>query len=254
LEFNSELIRCPAPLQLYPYEGGTSPAESHQSVESNWSTSSSSSAPSQRLPHDYLVEQTSQYSQGPHPTHATAYHYPAYLGQHRVGLEHVRYAQPSNPGGPYYRAPPQDYPISDLLSPEIFDDAGARITISSEMNYPAASSTSSAIPIPSTNQPPNVSTFSVSSAPLIDSARSLFPDAGPYLRQQLGLSAHEPISLESLPDPAPGEKPSTPLPMLIKLAIYGSPHKQLTLQEIYSQLQNRFQWFRDHKNEKAWKV
>ena len=105
-----------------------------------------------------------------------------------------------------------------------------------------------------TDQPPNISTFSVSSTPPIDSDRSLFPDAGPYLRQQLGLSAHEPISLRSLPEPPPGEKPSTPLPMLVKLAIYGSPNRQLTLQEIYTELENRFQWFRDHKDDKAWKV
>ncbi|KAI9566911.1 hypothetical protein HD554DRAFT_2024951, partial [Boletus coccyginus] len=88
---------------------------------------------------------------------------------------------------------------------------------------------------------------------LIDSTHSPFPDAGPYLRQQLGLASNEDISLHSLPDPAPNEKPSTPLPMLIKLAIYGSPKKQLTLQEIYTELENRFQWFRDHKRDRAWK-
>ncbi|KAF8120360.1 hypothetical protein EV363DRAFT_1478330, partial [Boletus edulis] len=87
----------------------------------------------------------------------------------------------------------------------------------------------------------------------MDSSRPRFPDAGPYLRQQLGLSSHEPVRLQSLPDPPLGEKPTTPLPMLIKLAIYGSPNKQLTLQEIYAGLENRFQWFRDHKHEKAWK-
>ncbi|KAF8135202.1 hypothetical protein EV363DRAFT_1160371, partial [Boletus edulis] len=78
----------------------------------------------------------------------------------------------------------------------------------------------------------------------MDSSRPRFPDAGPYLRQQLGLSSHEPVRLQSLPDPPLGEKPTTPLPMLIKLAIYGSPNKQLTLQEIYAGLENRFQWFR----------
>ncbi|KAF8556540.1 winged helix DNA-binding domain-containing protein, partial [Imleria badia] len=87
----------------------------------------------------------------------------------------------------------------------------------------------------------------------MDSTRSAFPDAGPYLRQQLGLSADDAISLQSLPDPPAGEKPSAPLPMLIKLAIYGSPNQQLTLQEIYNELENRFQWFREHKHDKAWK-
>ncbi|KIK02942.1 hypothetical protein K443DRAFT_501856 [Laccaria amethystina LaAM-08-1] len=36
-----------------------------------------------------------------------------------------------------------------------------------------------------------------------------------------------------LDDPPPGQKPSQSLPILVKLAIYGSPRKSLTLQEIY---------------------
>ncbi|KAH0833463.1 hypothetical protein J3R83DRAFT_12583 [Lanmaoa asiatica] len=242
----------------YPYEGGTSPSESHHSVDSNWSTSSSSSTSSQRLTHHYLVEPVSQFSQAPLPSRHTTYpHYPAYHGQHRLGLDHVPYGeQPTNTSGSYYRTPPQSYPIDGLLSPEIFDDGCGQVTIPSQVNYPTTSaqgSVSSSSLISATNRPVNVSTFSVSSTPLTDSTRSLFPDAGSYLRQQLGLSPHEPIGLYSLPDPASGEKPSTPLPMLIKLAIYGSPNKQLTLQDIYTELENRFQWFREHKNEKAWK-
>ena len=42
--------------------------------------------------------------------------------------------------------------------------------------------------------------------------------------------------------------------MLIKLAIYGSNSKQLTLQDIYNELEKRFSWFREHRNERAWKV
>ncbi|KIK98021.1 hypothetical protein PAXRUDRAFT_135062, partial [Paxillus rubicundulus Ve08.2h10] len=95
--------------------------------------------------------------------------------------------------------------------------------------------------------------FSVSPSVLSTTGRSLYPDAGPYLRQQLGLASHEPVGLSTLPDPPYGEKPATPLPMLIKLAIYGSPSKQLTLQEIYNELENRFQWFREHRHERAWK-
>lgn len=258
VSFHPELIRCPAPLQQYTYEGGTSPAESQHSVESNWSTPSSSSASSQQLSRDFLVGPTSQYSQNALPTRTTYQaHYPAYQGQHRLGLEHVRYGEhPSNTGGSYYRTPPQGYPIDGLLSHEIFEDAGAPINPSSQMNHPATSSqgSSSSSAILGTNQLPNVSTFSVSSASPIDSTSSSFPDAGPYLRQQLGISANEVVSLQSLPDPPAGEKPSTPLPMLIKLAIYGSPNKQLTLQEIYTELENRFQWFREHKHDKAWKV
>ncbi|KAJ7809485.1 hypothetical protein B0H14DRAFT_2379709, partial [Mycena olivaceomarginata] len=42
--------------------------------------------------------------------------------------------------------------------------------------------------------------------------------------------------------------------MLIKLAIYGSPKKRLTLQEIYQELATRFQWFRENQHDQAWKV
>ncbi|KAJ7239414.1 hypothetical protein B0H12DRAFT_1190008, partial [Mycena haematopus] len=85
------------------------------------------------------------------------------------------------------------------------------------------------------------------------SSRSRFPDAGEYLRDQLGLPYGSVVNLWSLPDPPAGERPSAPIPMLIKLAIYGSPRKRLTLQEIYTELCNRFQWFRDHQHEQAWK-
>ncbi|KAJ7505606.1 hypothetical protein B0H11DRAFT_352892 [Mycena galericulata] len=80
-----------------------------------------------------------------------------------------------------------------------------------------------------------------------------YPDAGPYLRQQLNLPPNAVVNLWSIPDPASGEKPTIPLPMLIKLAIYGSEKKKLTLQEIYTELAKRFQWFREHQHENAWK-
>ncbi|EIW83700.1 hypothetical protein CONPUDRAFT_31154, partial [Coniophora puteana RWD-64-598 SS2] len=54
-------------------------------------------------------------------------------------------------------------------------------------------------------------------------------------------------------DPPPGEKPSQPYPTLIKLAIYGSMRKQLTLQDIYNALEDRFAWFKERRTEKAWK-
>ncbi|KAJ7315361.1 hypothetical protein DFH08DRAFT_715714 [Mycena albidolilacea] len=82
---------------------------------------------------------------------------------------------------------------------------------------------------------------------------SRFPDAGDYLRNQLNLPPGTNVSLWSLPDPEGGEKPTIPLPMLVKLAIYGSPKRRLTLQEIYAELSNRFQWFREHQHEQAWK-
>ncbi|KAJ7692123.1 hypothetical protein B0H17DRAFT_934308, partial [Mycena rosella] len=82
---------------------------------------------------------------------------------------------------------------------------------------------------------------------------SRYPDAGDYLRHQLNLPQGAVVNLWSVPEPAGGEKPSIPLPMLIKLAIYGSDKKRLTLQEIYLELIKRFQWFREHSQEQAWK-
>ncbi|KAH7884809.1 hypothetical protein F5I97DRAFT_1813027, partial [Phlebopus sp. FC_14] len=114
-------------------------------------------------------------------------------------------------------------------------------------------SSSSSSPISISHRHANTPIFSVSPTALSEAGRSVFPDAGPYLRQQLGLGPLDPVTLASLPDPPYGEKPTQPYPMLIKLAIYGSPNKQLTLQEIYAELEKRFQWFRDRKHEKAWK-
>ncbi|EPS94868.1 forkhead domain-containing protein, partial [Fomitopsis schrenkii] len=48
-------------------------------------------------------------------------------------------------------------------------------------------------------------------------------------------------------------KPNYPYPTLIRAAILGSPRKALTLQGIYDALRERYQWFRDHWTDKAWK-
>lgn len=80
------------------------------------------------------------------------------------------------------------------------------------------------------------------------------PDPGDNLRELLGLmDRNQPINLDVLDDPPPGEKPNYPYPTLIKLAIYGSPRKRLTLQEIYQALEARFEWFKNSADA-AWKV
>ncbi|KAF8629957.1 hypothetical protein AX17_005523 [Amanita inopinata Kibby_2008] len=84
------------------------------------------------------------------------------------------------------------------------------------------------------------------------SETSQIVDAGNYLRHQLGLPPHVPVNLDCLPDPPPGRKPAQPYPILIKLAIYGSPQKKLTLKGVYSAIENRFEWFRNQPNG-AWK-
>jgi hypothetical protein len=75
-----------------------------------------------------------------------------------------------------------------------------------------------------------------------------------HLRALLGCPPGAPVGLDALADPPPGEKPNYPLPTLIKLAIYGSPRRRLTLQEIYQALEDRFEWFRQRTDELSWKV
>ena len=67
------------------------------------------------------------------------------------------------------------------------------------------------------------------------------------------MDRNQPINLDVLDDPPAGEKPNYPYPTLIKLAIYGSPRKRLTLQEIYQALEGRFAWFKN-STDAAWKV
>ena len=75
-----------------------------------------------------------------------------------------------------------------------------------------------------------------------------------HLRALLGCPPGAPVGLDALADPPPGEKPNYPLPTLIKLAIYGSPRRRLTLQEIYQALEDRFEWFRQRTDKLSWKV
>jgi hypothetical protein len=71
----------------------------------------------------------------------------------------------------------------------------------------------------------------------------------------LGIGPDQEISLEVLEDPPLGKKPNYPYPTLAKLAIHGSERKKLTLQEIYTALEDRFEWFKVRStNETAWKV
>lgn len=68
-------------------------------------------------------------------------------------------------------------------------------------------------------------------------------------------SRREHVTLEMLEDPPrQGEKPNFPYPLLIRAAIQGSPRQALTLQGIYDALQQRYEWFREHKSDKAWLV
>lgn len=255
------------PLQSHLYGGNKpGPSESQLLVESNHSAGSTASSSSGHritqkgycgLSHSQSPVEYTQH-QVPLPRSASQRqpycHYSAYQGRHRVGLETVNYGDhlPNTPGTHCCHVTFPGYPLSNILAPETFDQLPPHKRPSSQMGY-----------LPSPNSDPSTSTphhqgsaptFSISPpATTSHTGRSLFPDAGPYLRQQLGIQPHEPVNLWSLSDPPPGEKPNQPYPMLIKLAIYGSPNKQLTLQEIYSELEKRFTWFRERHNERAWK-
>lgn len=117
-------------------------------------------------------------------------------------------------------------------------------------------------------QPVQTKTTIPSLSPVSTSASQPTPDAGGlgmlsdseltdetvHLRALLGCPPGAPVGLDVLADPPSGEKPNYPLPTLIKLAIYGSPRRRLTLQEIYQALEDRFEWFRQRTDELSWKV
>ncbi|KAF8589863.1 winged helix DNA-binding domain-containing protein, partial [Ramaria rubella] len=60
------------------------------------------------------------------------------------------------------------------------------------------------------------------------------------------------IGLNSLVDGEPGERPAYPIPTIIKCAILGSPHQQLTLSELYAAMEARFSYYRD-SDKKSWR-
>ncbi|KAF9061796.1 fork head domain-containing protein [Rhodocollybia butyracea] len=72
----------------------------------------------------------------------------------------------------------------------------------------------------------------------------LLPDAGPTLRSAYHIPPGIPINLHVIPDPPPGKKPDAQLETLVQLAIYGSARRKLTLQEIYSAIEDRFEYYR----------
>jgi hypothetical protein len=154
------------------------------------------------------------------------------------GMEHGF----SGPAQHYYRMGNDNY--QGILAPEVLDaDAPSPGSRVSPPLYTVASSSTSSTPATILSHLP---------------APSLHPapptEAEQYLRHQLGLPRDQPVDLWALKDPANRQKPNQPYPSLIKLAIFGSPKKKLTLQEIYQALIDRFEWFKDNENEMAWKV
>ena len=83
---------------------------------------------------------------------------------------------------------------------------------------------------------------------------TLIPGRNKTIHEIVGIPPDRPISLYSLPDSRPGEKPDYTYATLVKVAIWESPARKLTLQEIYDAIETRFPWFKDCKNPNSWKV
>lgn len=211
--------------------------------------------------------------------------YPAY-DQHarRIGLEHKRHETgPAQGSGSYYRPRTHHYPGPNVTAndfphvraldvrvrPTVHPNStpsGSRTRPRANNNPNQASQGQSAGPSrgkgKAVQREPSPDIAEEDSSPELQSNHPLepedfnpdIPDPEPALRELLGFGPEEEVSLSSLTDPPPGEKPGYPYPTLIKLAIYGSPNKRLTLQEIYHELMGRFRWFRDNAEDKAWQV
>lgn len=74
------------------------------------------------------------------------------------------------------------------------------------------------------------------------------------LRARLGLGKDGVLNLFALKDPGPAARPEYVYTILIQLAILGSPKRRLTLGEIYTAFEERFQWYRENSHDVSWKV
>ncbi|KAG6810087.1 hypothetical protein H0H92_013361, partial [Tricholoma furcatifolium] len=66
-----------------------------------------------------------------------------------------------------------------------------------------------------------------------------------WLRENANIPHNKPLDLYSLPDPPPGARPNVTYKILASLAIYGSPSGRLSLQEIYTAIEDRFPYYRN---------
>jgi hypothetical protein len=183
------------------------------------------------------------------PTHPQLYRRQEDHGP-RLNIEY-RPAAPGVRPQHYYRMSEDGY--QGVLAPEVLD---------ADADIPGVSSQGSS---PGSHGSPTLYTIassSTSSTPAVGLRHLPWPSIHPpptneaeqYLRQQMSLPRDKPVNLWALKDPPNRGKPGQPYPELIKLAIFGSSNKKLTLQEIYKALIDRFEWFKDNSNEMAWKV
>lgn len=204
-----------------------------------------------------------QYNQG---------RYPAYDSRsRRIGLDHVRAngepPEPERQQGQgdtmaYYRPKTQKYPTVTAEVPHVME-----MSLNSPVPF---------LPVPMSSTLQH--TFHVSGGmmgrnqqngqavdmppkkkkqggiPVTDyAATDDIPDATEDVRRLLGFGPRVPVHLDSLEDVPEGEKPPYSYPALIQLAIIGSERKRLTLQGIYTAIEERFPFFRTFP-ESAWQV
>ena len=72
-----------------------------------------------------------------------------------------------------------------------------------------------------------------------------------YLRNTLDIPPHLPVDLSALPDASDRKHP--PITHMIKLAIWGSKDKMLTLRGIYNEIEERYPSLKDLQD-KPWQV
>jgi hypothetical protein len=75
-----------------------------------------------------------------------------------------------------------------------------------------------------------------------------------YLRNKYSIPHDQPVNISIVPNPPGGARPPQTLQQLVELAIISSPHRKLSLQEIYAVLMERFTWFRENSGSEHWKV
>lgn len=70
---------------------------------------------------------------------------------------------------------------------------------------------------------------------------------------QIITTATPPLNLTDLPNFPAEQKPPFTYPVLIRLAIMGSPQRRLLLSQIYAAIEDKFPWYKENAS-KAWKV
>lgn len=70
---------------------------------------------------------------------------------------------------------------------------------------------------------------------------------------QIITTATPPLSLPDLPNFPAEQKPPFTYPVLIRLAIMGSPQRRLLLSQIYAAIEDKFPWYKENAS-KAWKA